>query len=761
MKNKLILILVAAMAAVPLLAQDDESRFNEQQADRLNKFAKRAFGKGFPRQAKLIWLQTIKLYDLDDAVAHKALGHVKLGTSWSPDPDFSYPTADTGSGSDGASLFKSYEKLKKDLASAHRTQAQKWSRAERTDKSRYHYQMVLRWVKSDEKAQAALEHREIGGLTGTSLEQTLYERSKMIEQAVVEQSRIDYGVEKMAASTQPYLERAQVKYITVKSEHFTLRGDPEEEENLLKALVWAERALQVAQVAFPKESFPQNPGQWQTDWAFFVSKDTYKQILTANGDRLPNLQWQLEHTSTSGIAGPEGVLTVGATGSVKVLFDAVVRNVARAYAGFGTDGFREGIGHTFVGMIFNNNRLFSVDLMKQQGTTASEEDRQYNSPDFDVWKDLNLELAWRSTGSVPAMELPFCDAAKFTNQQRIKAWSFCDYLMRRDPALLRDMDRLGLEMRRENRTSPMELTQRFGKTHDVTVAQLDKEWEDFWTGASPVLKAIQNDTPPLAAVSKGVEKWLAAYNAARKTRNAVPVAWSANLSTRCHDHAVYLKANKKQRGPVAEHSQDPAMGGTHLGSMFAQMAVVVTSAKISKAKDMFQGWLDIPGYRDGLVNNYIRTAGLYSMGDILVMNLVSDLGPPQSKSRQGYHCYPRNTDTRIPREVAVELLGPELRQLLEKHGHGKLKKVGYPLTLHFGVSVPGNRSSYRCAVTTSRGDAVEGLILLDGGTIRRTSAPGMVTFFPLEPLARGEITATWTWEQGSEVRRLKASFTTK
>ena len=39
MKNKLILILVAAMAAVPLLAQDDESRFNERQADRLNKFA--------------------------------------------------------------------------------------------------------------------------------------------------------------------------------------------------------------------------------------------------------------------------------------------------------------------------------------------------------------------------------------------------------------------------------------------------------------------------------------------------------------------------------------------------------------------------------------------------------------------------------------------------------------------------------------------------------------------------------------------------
>ena len=79
-------------------------------------------------------------------------------------------------------------------------------------------------------------------------------------------------------------------------------------------------------------------------------------------------------------------------------------------------------------------------LGRQQGTAATEEDREYNSPDFDIWKTLNLELAWKATGGVPARDLPFCDAATFTNEQRIKAWSFCDYVTRRDPTLLRDLD---------------------------------------------------------------------------------------------------------------------------------------------------------------------------------------------------------------------------------------------------------------------------------------------------------------------------------
>src|SRR5690606_36246400 len=308
----------------------------------------------------------------------------------------------------------------------------------------------------------------------------------------------------------------------------------------------------------------------------------------------------LEHTASAGI----GNTRVTTTDGVQLMFDSCVRNVAQTYAGFASQGYTEGIGHTFVGMMFNNNRLFSVDRKKQEGTSASEEDREFTSPDFDVWKNLSLEMAWKSTGGVPANMLPFCDASNFTNEERIKAWSFTDYMMRRDPTMLRTMDAIAVDMKKRRNKQPLEFEALFHAEHkDVTIPQLDKEWEDFWTEASPVLKAIRNNTPPVSAISKGVDKWLEAFNEARKKYRRATVTWSANFSTRCKDHAEYLKANKSERGPAAEHMQKIDLGGSYSTNLFAQMAVVATGAKVSSADKLFEQWINIPGYRDLFINH--------------------------------------------------------------------------------------------------------------------------------------------------------------
>ncbi|MCC6785780.1 MAG: CAP domain-containing protein [Planctomycetes bacterium] len=744
--------LLAALAVllVPALrAQDDESQFNRSQAERLNKFAKNAFDKGFPRQARLIWLQSIKLYDQDDAVAHKAIGNVKVGASWAPDPTFKYPTADTGTGADGSALFKAYEQLKKDLAGGHRRQAQTWARAGRKDRSEHHYQMVLRWVKDDAEAQKALEHHEIGGVTGTDLEQTLYDRSKAIERAVNEQSSVEYPVETVQAPNEA-LDVAQVKYVSVKSEHFLLHGDPEQEPFLKQALAWAERTARVTQVAFPWEA------RIGGEFAYFTSKDTYRQILKANAHQVPDLQWKLEHTSTSAV----GTLAIGATESTQILFDAVVRNVAQGHAQFRSDALSEGIGHTFVGMMFNNNRLFAVDLKKQEGTTASEEDREYTSPNFDIWKTLALEMAWKMTGGVPALDLAWCEAATLTNEQRIKSWSFCDYVMRRDPEILRKFDRMILDAKQKKQKQPIEFAENFTKETGVSLVQLDKEWEDFWTEATPVLQAIRNNTPPLMAISKGVEKWLAAFNEARAANHAAPVTWSSQLSTRCYEHANYLKANKGERGVVAEHRQLAELGGNHLGNMFAQMAIVDVDANPANAKKMFERWMLIPGYRDTLVHDFLRSVGIFSEGNVLVMDVVAGLGRPKSKS-SGYLCHPWKDATGIPDKVEVALIGPELEALLEKHGRGKQKVVGYPFTIHFGSMVLGDRLSYRCVAQDAKGEKIEGAILMESSTNRRASAPGMVTFYPFDPLPRGQIAVAWSWEVDGQAQSLQTRFATK
>src|SRR5262245_34191310 len=189
----LCVVSLGALAA----AQNEEVEFSTRQAKTLNAFAKKAFDKGFPRVAKVVWLQLIKLYDPENTEAWTALGYSKVGSSWNPDPKHPYPTTDTGSGSEGQPLQKSYEAMKKDLANQHRQQAEKWAKAGNKARADKHWAMVLRWVDDDEQAQKALAHIEIGGVTGTELEKTLYDRSKMIEKAVEEQSKTSYDVKKV------------------------------------------------------------------------------------------------------------------------------------------------------------------------------------------------------------------------------------------------------------------------------------------------------------------------------------------------------------------------------------------------------------------------------------------------------------------------------------------------------------------------------------------------------------------------------------
>ena len=748
------LSLFALLATAALIAQS-EAQFNQRQAKALNSFAKTAFKKGFPRIAKIVWLKKIKLYDPNNVDAWTSLGHAKNGNSWVLDPRRPYPTKDTGKGSDGKPLESKYRALEKKLANNHRAAAKKYGKADRQDLAQKHWQMVLRWVKNDSEAATALEHREIGGLSGTDLEKTLFDRSKMIEKAIEVQSKQDYETETVTGIECAALDRAQVPYITVQSEHFTLHGAVDQEENLHKSLKWAERSLRICKEAFP---WSYRDSRWPLQWACVPNKETFQQTLKAND--VKDLEWKLENTASSVI----GKTKITTTPGLQTMFDSCVRNVAQGYSGFTSTGYREGIGHTFVGMMFNNNRLFAVDRKKQEGTSASEEDLEFKSPDFDVWKTLSLEMAWKSTGGVPANALPFCEASNFTNEERIKAWSFTDYMMRRDPEMLRTMDRIAADMKKRRAKQPLDFETTFNEKHpDVTLPQLEKEWEDFWTEASPVLKAIRNNTPPVSAISKGVDKWLIAFNDVRKKFRRAPVTWSANFSTRCKDHAQYLKKNKTERGPAAEHTQKVDLGGSYSTSLFAQMAVVEIGAKVSKAKKVFAKWINLPGFRDLFINHTILSIGMFVEGDIVVINATSGIGPPKDK-QAGFDCYPPRNDTKqiFDRDVPVSLLGPEAAKILEKNGRAGKKTIGFPLTMHFGnsggVHLRGNLS---CSVRGKHGNEIEGVLVFDDGTIRTTTAPGMVTFWPLDPLPKGQINFVWSWSKDGTASSLKGGFSAK
>ncbi len=752
--------LLLLLVPVAFSQSREEIKFREKQAKQLHGYAASAYKEGFPLIARRVWLMLLSEYDPDHKKAREALGYRRLGDSWGLDPDFVYPKNDSPDPRAAQSLQKKWEKTAESVAKAHLKMAQEYDKAGRTDMSLWHYEKVIFFKPDEEEAQQALAHKAVAGLTGTDLEQTLFERSKKIEEAVANEARKDYSVEVLDASAkQPFLENAKVSYVSVKSEHFTVRGDFEP-DLLIEAAKNGERAIRVmAAVTEGFQGFRDDPRYWFRDWAFFKDADTYKQILQANSDLMEpdQLKFRLEHTRASGLQSEGVAMLVSAPHNEQGVYDGAVRNVAQGYSGLRAAALREGIGHTIVGMFFKNNRQFIVDREAQLRSKAGEEDIDKYSPDMDTWGDLALEAAWKLGEGTPAAQLPVIDAAKFPNDARIKAWSFCDYVVRRDPTLLLDLDRLAPE------NHPIRVEEKFAEEHDgLSIAQLEKEWKDFWTEASPVLKAIRKGDPELlGSVSKDVKKWLDAFNKARKEQSSTAVGWAHAYSKRCREHAEYLLANEEERGPEREQKQNiELLGGSHLGDMFAQMALVCTTAK--KPKDVFKEWLSHPGYRDALLNNRLYTIGLYSTEEILVMDCIRGVGRP-AEGQGGYRCFPVSARDSFPNQVSVADLGAELKEFLEKNGHGDKEVLGYPISLHnFGTGgLVGTRDSYRCKVTIL-GKKVEGLIhLADGGANRHTSAPGMVVFYPLEPLRKGvEVVVVWTFDHAKGSSRTEVKFKT-
>ena len=755
----LIFSFVFCLASLSFAQSKEETKLNERQAKTLHSYAEGAFKAGFPKVAKKIWLMLLSEYDPEHKEARKALGYEKLGNSWAVTPGFAYPKDDNPDPRKAAQLQKDWESTASKLAREHQKLAEDYAKAGRTDMAHRHFEKVIFFDPTNEGAQAALEHKAVAGLTGTDLEQTLYDRSKKIERAVAEEARKDYPVEALPADNKhPFLEKARIPYTSVQSEHFTVRGDFEP-ELLMEAARYGERAIRVMQVVTEGYTgFNTDPKRWVREWAFFQDGDTYKQVLNANAELMDpaSLKFRVEQTRGSMLQGEGMALELSAPQNEQGVYDGSVRNVAQAHSGLRQPGLTEGIGHTIVGMMFNNNRAFIVDRQEQLRTTTGEEDLDRYSPNMDTWKDLALEAAWKLGDGVPAASLPLIDAAKFTDDARIKSWSFCDYVVRRDPTLLLSLDKLA------DQNHPIEVDKKFTELNDgLSVAQLEKEWKDFWTEATPVLRAIRNNTEPLSAVSKDVQQWLSAFNEARKAQTQTEVTWSSDYSARCREHTEYLIANPELRGPAHEQTQDINLtGGTHIGAMFAEMAVVETNA--GKPKDVFKRWLDFPGYRDTILNYRLRTIGLYSQDGVLVMDVIRGVGrAPEGKG--GLVVYPSASRLAVPNSLKVADLGPELVAQLEKHGRGSQTEVGYPITLHqFGNGgLTGNRESYSCRVTIM-GKEVEGFVhIADGGANRRTSAPGMVVFYPFEPLRKGvEVEAVWTFDNETGTTRVPTKFNT-
>jgi hypothetical protein len=366
---------------------------------------------------------------------------------------------------------------------------------------------------------------------------------------------------------------------------------------------------------------------------------------------------------------------------------------------------------------------------------------------------MAVEAAWQRT-SVPAAALPLVKAAEFTEEERIKSWSMCDYLLRRDPTLMLHLDRTAGS---GAKTQPAVSAKFAEKTKGLQLEVVDEDWRRYWTEDTPILRAIRNKKAPLEGVSIAVPEWLEEFN---KLRQGLPagkrplVGWSEAWSTECRQHVEYLKANAKERGPEQEHTQELKLkGASNNGRNFARQALVSVGEK--DAKKALAGWLDWPGYRDAVLNPNIDTIGLYVDGSIMVMDVSR--GVIDTGTNVAMH-YPFGNQQGVPVQVDVRELGPQVEALLEREGKAGLKVLGYPLTYHGFRGTPKDLGNVRCEVMVGK-DPVEGIMHFASDGVRRACAPGLIVFYPLQPLKRGMLhKVTWI---GTGDRPLEFQFTTQ
>ena len=714
---------------------------------KLDAYATLCFKNGYPRKARVTWLEVIAEYDADNESARAQLGFVRQGTVWQRQPDFDYPAQDNPSAAVAKNLEQKWDALCKDLGEGHRNLAAQLATAGNQERAGYHFARALRFLPGDAKAQTGAGVEKVDGVVGNQLELQMLKRSRMMDQAIQKQVETRYKVEP-AELKEPHLDKSSVPYVAVRSEHFVVYGDFDPAV-LSQAAEWSERALAFCQEAFAGEPW-QKRSSVTRQYAYFQKRDTWKQVVEANRSSFHDPDFILQNTKACTIGSGRTGLYLGGMEEETVVYDYAVRKVVHDYALLSTDGMVEGIGHAVVGMFFGRNLIVLVGPASLQGTVSGRDQQKYTLPDVDTWKQLATELAFADDG-IRAARLPLIKASAFTNQARIKAWSFCDYLLRADPKLLVELDSASAKARNEN-----DVEADFQKRAGTSLAGLEDGWRRYWTDASPVRRAIDDKASAMQAASKDAPAWLEQFNRQRAEWQLPPVGWSADLSIDCKAHADYLKQNKAERGPDKEHTEVPGKTGfSNAGRTFASTALVWTRDK--DPKKAMERWLDLPGYRDALFNGNIDTIGVYADGGVMVMDVLRGRAPSTQSTMRTYPVADL-ADSRmkdpVPAAVDVELLGSDVLELLQKNGRGKQKQIGYPLTLHFYDGDPGE---VQCQLTCDGKPVAGELQKSQGGHSRRTAAPGMWVFFPYEPLERGkDLELHWSWRGGNSKVVFKA-----
>ncbi|MBL9079372.1 MAG: hypothetical protein JNL08_17860 [Planctomycetes bacterium] len=740
---------VVAQDAAPLLAR--EQQLKQRAVAGLNEAADAMAAQQQHRRALELRREVLIEYDTDDPVARERCGFVAAAGGWQRDER--KLVLDRDLSGDKRAVKKVEQKLDalgRDLLKEHRALAEAFAKLPDPDRAAHHWRRVLRWSPDDRTALAALAQSTFEGFRGDARQMALLRRARTIRGAVDWLLRTPFQVDVVAGATHPLLTAAGLQHTGVRSRHFQVFGTLPSAQ-MAEIAQFAERALWLTHTLFGTSDGDVFRPIKHRDFLFVATSEAYNAVLDHcktqfDADRLAFLKSEMIDQA---FVEDRGVLwrLYRATKGRDIDLDQTVRAVVQDASGIDTDGLYEGIGHAACGFLFGRTMTFLLEQKKERTSASAAE--SLLSPDFATWRQIAEQSAWSRTDSRTS-ELVLLSAARFSNEQRVKAWAIGDYLLHWRPEWLRELDRCrGNAVR-----TPPEVEAEFQRRTAYELPRIDSEWRDFWVRERELRDAMAKD--PIAG-DKGPDparqrarSLVDAVNAERVAAGRGPVGFytADNGETRAVRSwsAELAKAEARRKKKPSEDVPLPVPP--------AALGTTVAWSRAKEATAAVAAWLAVPSLRDALLHPGRGLCGA-ALGDEWLL----DLGELAQPTRTGLPTvWPAADQTGVPGDVAVSGLDARAQSAVVAAGRAVTDRVGMPLTLHFAREVPrATLAAVRCRVFDGNLPIDGALAVYAADDTAHERCDGLVAFVPLQPLPSGHRLEV-RWELPAELLPPETGF---
>lgn len=676
-----------------------------------------------------IWMD----YDGDDERARRRTGFVKVGSLWRRDPDALLLDRNLkGKASRIRRIDRDWQKVARQLVTEHRALAEAWTRLGEPQRAAKHWRRVLRFRPGDRAATEALAIREFEGFAGTAHELRMLRRGRAIHLACDWLRRTQFPVQELTGRRLPLLEAAGLPHQGVQSEFFKVWGTLPV-ESLTTIAMDCERALLLVQTLLGVSTGEVFHPKRIRNLVFVGGQGEYAAVIDVcksqfTPDRLAFLRDVVDMCFLQ--HGGESLRVHKSDLGMDVCRDIAVRGVVQDALGVDTEGLWEGVGHMACGFLFGRSLTFLQEQLHERTSAGHTPTRL--APDLEVWMQIAQESAWAKSDTRTS-ELVLLKAAKFTSEQRVKAWAICHYLAHWRPELILELDACAIEGVR----TPPDVEAEFLRRVGYALPKIDQDWRTFWSRGAELRAAMVRDPLPnqKSKQRKAIERSRAlvdALNAARAAARVGPVGYYLDASPDFFAVRRYEKELARARKEQAKRDRLAKKGRkvepVEFPALPPAVGVTVLWSPLDTPAEAVRSWFADPRQRDRLLAPGRDLVAVPSDAGGFLLGIAM---PAASTVRGDPLAWPRDGQTDVP---------------------------ALPPSLHFAREMkPAELQQVGCQVFA-------GNLPVDGELVHHPDL-GCVAFVPQKPLPGGQrIEVRWLVPQallGDDRRFGTVTYTTR